>query len=209
VTATGEREAAAAGAAAGPTPLPPSFYRRPAAEVARALLGCLLVSEREGVRTSGRIVETEAYTGPEDPASHARESIGRTERNDPMFGPAGTAYVHLNYGIHWCLNAVTGEEGFPAAVLVRALEPLEGTDRMRERRGRAELTSGPARLTQALAIGPELQRHRLQEPPLRVLGAVDPVPDSCVRRTTRVGIKRAAERELRFLDRRSRWVSRR
>lgn len=190
------------------SPLPASFYRRPAAEVAEALLGCRLVSTTGGERTVGRIVETEAYTGPDDPASHAAESIGRTERNDPLFGPPGTAYVHLNYGVHWCLNAVTGREGHPAGVLLRALAPEEGDEIMRRRRGHEALTSGPARLTEALGIGPDLQRHRLSDAPLW-LEPGSGVPAAEIVRTTRVGISKAVERPLRFYDGRSRWVSRR
>ncbi|WP_423930531.1 DNA-3-methyladenine glycosylase [Candidatus Palauibacter sp.] len=186
----------------------PDFFARPAAEVARDLLGCVLRSECEGERTAGRIVETEAYTGPEDEACHAAERIGRTKRNAPLFGPPGTAYVHRNYGIHWLLNVVTGPEGFPAGVLLRAAEPLEGTDVMRLRRGREELTNGPARLAQALAVGPRLQGHRLDRHPLS-LHRGEPVPDEETEVTTRIGISRAADRPLRFYDRRSRWISRR
>jgi len=189
--------------------LSPAFYARPAEDVARDLLGRVLLSEVDGRVTAGRIVETEAYTGPEDEASHAAASIGRTERNDPLYGPPGTAYIHLNYGVHWCLNAVTTAEGHPAAVLLRGLEPVLGEEVMRRRRGRPELTSGPARLTQALGIGPELQRHTLDSPPLRILEGEEEVPDEAVVRTTRIGITRAADAELRFYDRRSRWVSRR
>ncbi len=195
--------------------LPARFYDRPAPEVARELLGRLLVSDAArgadpdaGVRTVARIVETEAYTGPGDPASHASASVGRTERNDPMFGPPGTAYVHLNYGIHWCLNAVTGEEEFPAGVLLRAAEPVDGVEAMRDRRGHPELTSGPARLTEALGIGPDLQRHPLQDPPLRIVDDGRRVPDGAVERTPRVGVSRGEELELRFVDGRSRWASR-
>lgn len=188
--------------------LPPEFYARPAAEVARDLLGRVLQSDIGGERTAGRIVETEAYTGPEDAASHAAASIGRTRRNDPLFGPPGTAYVHLNYGIHWCLNAVTTAEGRPAGVLIRALEPTMGLEIMERRRGRPELTSGPARLTEALAVGPELQRHALQRRPLRILAGAHPVADADVVTTTRVGISRAADLELRFYERGNAWVSR-
>lgn len=187
------------------------FYERSALAVARDLLGCLLVREGPGgaPAVTGRIVETEAYTGADDPASHAAARIGRTARNDPLFGPPGTAYIHLNYGIHWCLNAVTGEEGTPAGVLIRALEPLEGIETMRARRdGRAELTNGPGRLTQALAIGPELQRHRLDRAPLRIK-AGETVPEAHVRRSGRIGISRAADRPYRFTDDRSDWLSRR
>jgi len=189
--------------------LPPDFYARPAAEVARDLLGRVLLSDAGGECTAGRIVETEAYTGPEDPASHAAESIGRTRRNDPLFGPPGTAYIHLNYGIHWCLNAVTTAEGRPAGVLIRALEPTLGLEIMQRRRGRPELTNGPARLTEALGVGPELQRHPLQRAPLRILAGERPVADADVVTTTRVGISKAANLELRFYEHGNDWVSRR
>ncbi len=188
-----------------------SFYEREAEDVARELLGARLVSLCGGGRCVGRIVETEAYPGPHDPASHASESIGRTARNDPMFGPAGTAYIHLNFGVHWCLNVVVGPGGYPAAVLIRALEPLEGIDLMRRRRpGRSdrELTSGPGKLTQALAVGPELQRHHLTETPL-FISVGHKTPSAEVVRTTRIGISQGVDAPLRFYDRRSAWVSRR
>lgn len=198
----------AEGASRATRPLSVDFYARDAEEVARELLGCRLVSNCGGEHTSGRIVETEAYTGPGDPASHAAASIGRTERNDPLFGPPGTAYVHLNYGIHWCLNAVTGPEGHPAGVLVRALEPVEGREVMARRREHEELTSGPARLTSALGVGPEMQRHPLDRPPLEILPPLEPVPSEAVSTGPRIGISRATERPLRFWDARSEWVSR-
>ncbi len=166
------------------------------------------MSEVGDGRVSGRVVETEAYPGPEDPASHAWSRIGRTARNDPLFGPPGTAYIHLNYGIHWCFNTVVATEGVPQAVLIRALEPVCGEDLMHVRRGRDELTNGPARLAQALAIGPELQRHPLNAPPLW-LEEGEPVSEADVVRTTRIGISRGAELPFRFYDSRSRWVSRR
>ncbi|HSM07592.1 MAG TPA: DNA-3-methyladenine glycosylase [Gemmatimonadota bacterium] len=186
------------------------FYARSALEVARALLGCVLTREGPGEApvVAGRIVETEAYTGLDDPASHAAARIGRTARNDPLFGPPGTAYVHLNYGIHWCLNAVTGAEGVPSGVLIRALEPLDGLETMRGRRdGRDALTNGPGRLTQALAIGPELQGHPLDRAPLRITPG-DPVPDVYAQRSPRIGISRATDRLYRFTDGRSEWLSR-
>src|SRR5207253_9005206 len=114
--------------------LPRSFYRRSAEQVARDLLGAVLISTVGAKRTSGRIVEAEAYIGPDDDASHAAARIGRTSRNETMFGHAGLAYVYRIYGTHWCLNAVTGPVGFPAAVLIRALEPLTGLAVMRARR---------------------------------------------------------------------------
>lgn len=185
------------------------FYARSALEVGPALLGCLLVREGPGAeRVAGRIVETEAYTGLDDPASHAAARIGRTRRNDPLFGPPGTAYVHLNYGIHWCLNAVVADEGVPAGVLIRALEPVEGLETMRLRRGgRDGLTNGPGKLSQALAIGPEFQRHPLNLPPLRIV-AGEAVPDRYVRRSGRIGISRATDLPYRFIDERSEWLSR-
>jgi len=192
-------------------PLPPGFFDRDAELVARELLGAFLVSDWGAVRCVGRIVETEAYPGPHDPASHAAATVGRTARNDPMFGPPGTAYIHLNFGVHWCLNAVVGPEGYPAAVLLRALEPVEGLEAMRRRRsGRPdrELTSGPGKLCQALAIGQDLQRHRLSEAPL-LIAAGEPVPSRQLVRTTRIGINRGKEKRWRFYDRKSLFVSRR
>lgn len=176
--------------------------------MARALLGARVVSLRGGDRTAGTIVETEAYTGPDDPACHAAARIGRTARNAPLYGPPGTAYIHMNYGIHWLMNVVTGPESFPAGVLIRAVEPVEGVEAMRRRRGREELTNGPARLVEAFGVGPDLQGHRFDRPPVWI-EAGDRVADEHVRIATRIGIRRAADRPLRFYDRRSDWVSRR
>ncbi len=150
------------------------FYNRPTLTVAGELLGKVLVHRRRGVVTSGMIVEVEAYIGESDPACHA--APGPTARNAPLYGPPGFAYVYLNYGIHYLVNAVTEEEGAPAAVLIRALEPLEGMATMRRRRARhamgrqravrherdpARLCRGPGNLTMALGIGPELNRADL------------------------------------------------
>src|SRR6266496_5934386 len=115
-----------------PTRLPRAFYDRPTLEVARDLIGKVLVHARRGVRTSGVIVEVEAYIGESDPACHA--APGPTRRNAPLYGPPGRAYVYLNYGIHCLVNAVTEDQGSPAAILIRALEPIEGLDLMRRRR---------------------------------------------------------------------------
>jgi DNA-3-methyladenine glycosylase len=133
--------------------IPRSFFSRHTDVVARDLLGCLLVRQSNGTRLSGRIVEAEAYIGEEDLACHAK--AGRTKRTEVMYGPPGFAYVYFTYGMHWMLNVVTEVEGFPAAVLIRAVEPLEGIKVMRGLRGMAEkalLCSGPARLTQAMDI---------------------------------------------------------
>ena len=146
-------------------PLPRAFYDRPTLHVARDLLGAVLVHNRRGVRTSGVIVEVEAYVGESDPACHA--APGPTMRNAPLYGAPGHAYVYLNYGIHALVNVVTEAEGVPAAVLIRALDPLDGIDVMRRRRGRAmqgrrapssglrphELCRGPGNLTMAMGIG--------------------------------------------------------
>lgn len=190
-------------------PLPPDFYSRPARDVAPSLIGQYLVSTLGGARTVGRIVETEAYTGPEDPASHAAERIGRTPRNTAMFGPPGTAYVYRSYGIHWCLNAVTDTVDHPGAVLIRALEPVEGLDIMRARRGTRDrdLARGPGRLTEALAITGDLDGHSLQEPPLLLCEGVSPDPGE-IEAGPRVGISRAVERPLRFTLKGSRFLSR-
>jgi DNA-3-methyladenine glycosylase len=134
-------------------------YARSSVALARALLGTLLVRDAREGRTSGIIVETEAYGGPEDAASHAR--AGRTARTAPMFGPAGHAYVYLVYGLHHCLNAVAERDGIAGAVLIRGAAPVEGLDLMRHRRGRphdadARLAAGPARLCQAFGIDRDL-----------------------------------------------------
>jgi DNA-3-methyladenine glycosylase len=146
----------------------------------------------------GIIVETEAYVGPHDPASHAAARIGTTGRNQSMFGLAGSAYVYLSYGIHWCLNVVTGSEGFPAAVLVRALEPLAGKEAMEERRGgNRPLCSGPGRLCQALGVTGSLDGHDLRYAPLQLLEGWT-VPEESVGKSGRVGIRHAADWLLRF-----------
>ena len=146
-------------------PLPRSFYARPVHEVARDLLGTIVVrtvADRHGApsRLAGRIVEVEAYDGPRDLACHAAR--GRTPRTEVMFGEAGHAYVYLVYGMHRCLNVVTGPIGYPAAVLIRALEPVEGVDAMDPGRAAPRLmAAGPGRLTRALRIDLSLNRADL------------------------------------------------
>lgn len=177
----------------------PDFFRGGTAGGARRLLGSLLVSTVGNVETSGLIVEAEAYLGRDDPASHAFR--GRTPRNEAMFGPAGTLYVYVSYGIHHCANVVTGNEGEAGAVLIRALDPVSGLEAMRHRRGGAgELCSGPGRLAQALGITMNHNRHDLSLPPVRLV-ARPPVADGEVGTSGRVGVSRAAGRPLRFFVR--------
>jgi DNA-3-methyladenine glycosylase len=133
--------------------LPASFYSRPTLKVLDDLIGKVLVKKSEEGLTSGVIVEAEAYTGEDDPASYA--FIGKTKRSEIMYGPPGRAFVHFTYGMHHMLNLVTEREEFPAAILVRALEPLEGISLMKKRRKTEELVnlcSGPAKICQAFSI---------------------------------------------------------
>ena len=192
-----------------PEPLPLAFYDRPAEVVARALLGCVVVSEVGGERVAGEIVETEAYVGPDDEASHAHRRFGVTRRNAVMYGEPGVAYVYRIYGMHWCLNAVTGEKGHPAAILIRAARPVAGLDAARARRpGRPDrdLLRGPANLCRAMAIDGTLNGHALDRAPLWIeRGAT--VPDRDVAAGPRVGISRAVDLPLRFWLRGSEFVS--
>ena len=177
-------------------------------EVARRLLGSVLVSTVGGERAGAVIVETEAYAGPDDPASHAATVRGRTERNRAMFGPAGRAYVYQSYGVHWCMNVVTGAEGAAQAVLLRGVEALEGAEIMERRRGGARpLGAGPGRLCAALGITDALYGHDLREPPLVLASGWD-VPDELVGVSRRVGVSVAADWPYRFYVRGSHGVSR-
>jgi DNA-3-methyladenine glycosylase len=167
------------------------FFARDTLVVARELLGQRLVRVLDGQRLAGRIVEVEAYVGEEDQASHARS--GATRRNAPMYGPAGHAYVYFIYGMHYCLNVVTEREGYPAAVLIRALEPLEGSEAMRVRRDGApdvQLTSGPARLCQALGIDWQFDGADLCAPDaLLFLEAGAAIPDEAAASGPRIGVR--------------------
>jgi DNA-3-methyladenine glycosylase len=174
-----------------PRRLTRSFYQRPTLAVAREVLGARLVRvERNGLRSSGLIVEAEAYIGPDDLGCHAR--AGRTVRNASMWGPAGHAYVYFTYGMHWCLNIVTEADGFPAAVLLRALLPTEGLPRMRRRRGAAgenDLTGGPAKLCQALAIDRRFDGRDLCAPQATLFLESGPrITDGDVTTRPRVGL---------------------
>ena len=182
--------------APGP-PLPRAFYAQPTAVVALGLLGAYVVHERPDGRQVGRIVETEAYVGPNDRASHA--SRGLTARTRLMFGPPGFAYVYLVYGMHYCLNVVTEGPGFPAAVLVRALEPVVGIDAP---------TNGPGRLCRALGIERAHNGVDLTTRPLYL--AAGPRPRGRVVAAPRIGVAYAgawALKPWRFYVAASAWVS--
>lgn len=189
-------------------PLPVAFYARETEVVARELLGTVLECTVRGTRCRGRIVETEAYTGEDDLACHA--AAGRTARTEVLYGPPGHAYVYFIYGMHWCVNAVTRRAGQPSAVLIRAVEPMDGIDAMRRRRGSRpdrELTNGPAKLCDAFGItGPRFHGASLISSPLRIL-AGDAIPDVDVAVTPRIGISKAAEQPLRWIVRSSGYVS--
>jgi DNA-3-methyladenine glycosylase len=190
--------------------LPRSFYQRDTEIVARDLLGAILLSRIGGATTAGRIVETEAYVGEHDLACHA--AAGLTARTAPLYGEPGLAYVYFIYGVHWCFNAVTRPVNQPSAVLVRALEPIEGLAVMRRRRVAArrdfDLTNGPGKLCQALGVTGQQNGHPLQEPPLQIL-AGDTVPDSEVSITPRIGITRSVDWPLRWVIAASPYLSRR
>ncbi len=167
-------------------PLPQEFYARPTLTVAHDLLGMHLVRLQDGLRLSGLILETEAYIGETDLGCHAK--AGRTPRTAVMYGPPGHAYVYFTYGMHWMLNAVTEPEGFPAAVLLRAIQPLEGLEIISLRRQGRD-TLGPAKLTQALAIDGALNGLDLCDPhsPLWI-EAAPPPPETSILTGPRVGL---------------------
>jgi DNA-3-methyladenine glycosylase len=189
------------------------FFERSVQDVARELIGCEL---RVG-ETAGVIVETEAYE-ESDPACHAY--IGKTARNEVLFGPPGHAYVYFSYGIHSLLNFVTEPEGFASAVLIRALEPTDGIEVMRRRRGRRsraragasrfaleQLCSGPGKLTEALGVGLSLNGADLGEPPFEITAPSGAWSEVEVITGPRIGITKAAELPWRYCVRGSRFVS--
>ncbi len=184
--------------------LPRRFYARPTLVVARELIGKVLVHDTRSGVAAGVIVEVEGYIGESDPACHA--APGPTARNAPLYGPPGFAYVYINYGIHYLVNAVTEPEGSPAAVLIRALEPLEGRALMRRRRARygtrgssafsdAELCCGPGNLSRALGITLRQNRLDLTASALRIEDRGLPSPQ--VRWSRRIGINVGVEDEWR------------
>ncbi len=194
--------------------MPREFFEQDTVTVARKLLGAYLVHDSPEGKTAGRIVETEAYLR-NDPACHA--SKGRTPRNAPMFGKPGTAYVYLIYGMYHCFNVVSAPEGIGEAVLIRALEPLEGLDLMAERRGCAvgrNLCGGPGRLAQAMDLTPVCNGESLRRGDLRLYGfesftGREALSLGPVVTTTRIGITRGADLPLRFYLADSPFVSRR
>jgi DNA-3-methyladenine glycosylase len=178
-----------------------TFFERDVQDVARELIGATLLVDGVG----GIIVEAEAYD-QEDPASHGFR--GRTAQNASMFGPPGHAYVYRSYGIHWCLNLVTGATGRASAVLLRALEPTHGLDEMRRRRGLDDsrlLCAGPGRLCQALGVTRDYDGLPLDRPPFELLARERDVP---VVRATRIGISQAADLPWRYAVEGSRFLSR-
>jgi DNA-3-methyladenine glycosylase len=185
--------------------LPRSFYNRPTLDVARDLIGKVLVHETRAGVASGVIVETEAYIGEEDPACHA--APGPTTRNAPLYGPPGIAYVYLNYGIHYLVNAVTEAEGWPAAVLIRALEPKDGIALMRKRRVSGstrrpaelavhDLCRGPGNLTKALGIDLRQNLLDLTRGSLRIEDHKE--PQRPIGWSRRIGINVGVEHEWRI-----------
>jgi len=187
--------------------LPSAFFARNTVKVAPDLLGKYLVRLRDGKRMIGRIVEVEAYRGSDDPASHAFR--GMTLRNTPMFGDPGHAYVYFTYGNHYCLNITTEKAGTPGAVLLRALEPVEGIDAMRRFRPNVpdfELTNGPGKLTKALAIDKSLNEQDMTiRGPLFV---TDPGKgDMEIWSSTRLGIREGLDRLWRFYIKGNSYVS--
>jgi DNA-3-methyladenine glycosylase len=189
--------------------LPVAFFRRPAEMVAAELLGTVLVSSVGGEITEGRIVETEAYLGYDDPASHGYLHR-RNARNLALFGPPGSWYVYLSYGMHWCANLVCQRSGLANAVLLRALEPVDGLEVMRQRRGNIpdrELCSGPGKLCQALGISRELDGEKMSGS-LVIVRRAGRREETQVAVTPRIGITKAADWPLRFCMAESPWLSR-
>lgn len=187
--------------------LPVSFFRRPAEVVARDLIGAVVVSTVRGARTAGRIVEVEAYLGHRDPASHGYRNR-RHAQNEGLYGPAGHWYVYRSYGVHWCANLVADRTVNGGAVLLRALEPIEGFDTMRRRRGGVpdrQLAAGPGRLSQALGISRSLDQRAMLGAPVQVFQGASSVP---VVATGRIGITQAVDWPLRFVEAGTRWASR-
>jgi DNA-3-methyladenine glycosylase len=182
------------------------FFNRPTLRVARELLGTILVRRINRYKLSGRIVETEAYIGVDDPASHAFGKM--TRRNKLMFGPPGHAYIYFIYGNHYCLNFVTESEGYPAAVLIRAFEPLTGIKRMAKNRGESlpgNLTNGPGKLCQALRIDKKLNGTSLDSDQLYLVESDQEKIE--VGNSPRIGVSRGKNSKWRFFVKNNPYVS--
>ncbi len=198
-----------AGRRRGLRAIPATFFRQPTLGIARRLLGARLVVRDQGSRCSGRIVEVEAYHQDGDPASHSFH--GRTDRNAVMFGPPGRLYVYFTYGMHFCMNVVTEAGGIGAAVLIRAVEPLEGIPVMQERRGAGvrlvDLTNGPAKCCQAFGIDLRHNGLPLTGPAITLVPG-DEIDDVQVGISPRIGIRQGRDLPWRFHIIGSPWVSR-
>lgn len=190
--------------------LPHKFYNRSTISVAKELLGKVLVHQTKEGKISGKIVETEAYMGEKDLASHT--SKGKTKRTQIMYGPPGFAYIYFTYGMHWMLNVVTEKEGKPQAVLIRAVEPLDGIDLMLKNRNKqklsTDLTSGPAKLTKAFAIDGKLNGINLTKPPLYIVNQNIKIKE--IKTSKRVGVdyaKHYKDKPWRFFVKDNPYVS--
>jgi len=195
-------------------PLPRSFYLRPTLQVARDLLGKLIVHRVGSKLLVGKIVEVEAYRG-KDPASHSFR--GETKRNEVMFGSGGHLYVYFTYGMHFCANVVTGHEGIGEAVLLRAVEPIVGIETMTRNRfsnlkflnlkSLVNLTNGPAKFCQAFALARPENGLDLCESRIMITSGIS-VPSRNISRSSRIGIRTALEKKWRFYIKGNPWVSR-
>lgn len=192
-------------------PLPRSFYLRPTLQVAKSLLGKYIFRKYAGRILLGKIVETEAYIGPNDPASHAY--VGKTERNKVMFEEGGRAYVYFTYGMHYCFNVVTERAGYPAAVLIRAVEPIDGLQEMVNNRGFASdemgevrLTNGPAKFCEAFGIKREMNGIDLTGDELFITNGEN-IKSSEIAVSQRIGIRNGKGKKWRFYVKGNRFVS--
>ena len=182
------------------------FYNRPTLKVAKELLGKYLIVNKDGTKLSGKIVEVEAYRGPYDPASHAYG--GMTPRNKIMFGEPGHAYVYFTYGMYYCLNIITERKGFPAGVLIRALEPEDGLEIMKKRRKKEkieDLTSGPGKLCQAMGVNKRLYGADLVGKTIYIEDRGEKAGK--IISTNRIGIDEGKEKKWRFYLKDNRFVS--
>jgi DNA-3-methyladenine glycosylase len=196
-----------------PTKLPVELYLHDTVTVARSLLGCVLWRRIGRELLAARIVETEAYLGANDAASHARRGL-RSTRNESMYLEGGHAYVYFTYGMHWCLNVVTQEADIAEAVLLRGAEPLRGIESMRERRPKAkrdyDLMNGPGKLCAALAVDKSLDGESLRGDRLFITARDIDVDDQHIAVSPRVGVEGAVEAAhwpLRFFLKGNRYVS--